>query len=175
MAAQTIPYPPITENSSSYDTRCFTDRYFDTFTHTKNPLTLALRHSNGLYLVRLNPAHEIFEKYEHIELSFQITEKTNRCENKVSGKRKKGGQYIDQTGTVCLLKCKNKSAVEGESDEVKVMKVMSPVKGALFQVNKTLNVEGDQKRALLKDTGFIAIIMPNKRDTAEIQAGLEPV
>ena len=109
-----------------------------------------VRHSNGLYLVRLNPSHEIFEKFEHIELSFQITEKTNRCDNKVSGKRKLNGQWIDQTGTLAILKCINKSKVEGESDEVRVIKMMSPVKGKLFQVNKRLNVEGDQKSALRK-------------------------
>merc|ERR1711976_482948 len=164
-------YPPITENMQAYDTRCFTDRYFDTFSNPKNPLTLALKHTNGLYLVKLNPEHEIFKKYEQIEVSYQVTDKLNRANNKVSGRRKLNGQWIDQTGTLAILKLK-----ESANSEVTELKIISPVRGKLFSVNKGLGMVGDVKASLLKETGFIAIIMPNKRDsTAEAQPGLEPV
>ena len=141
-----VTYPPITDDLDSYDTRAFTERYFDTFKNSKNPLTLALKHSNGLYLVKLNPDHEIFQNYEHIEISYQVTEKLNRANNKVSGKRKLNGQWIDQTGSLAILKMKTKSEDENFIEQ----KIISPVRGKLFSVNKNLANTGNKKQDLHK-------------------------
>jgi len=184
--------PPITADIDSYDTRPFTERYFTTYTpspsegkprnsdepeakKTKFETTMNLKkemvqiqkHTNNLFLVRLNPDHGIFKENEIVEASYQVTEKLNRADNKLSGKKKRNAQWIDSESSIIILKTK-KSASDTEFEEIKIP---ACVRGKLFGINKCLT-EGNVKQKLMSPSGFLALVMPNKRELEVVMSRL---
>ena len=112
--------------------------------------TCLLYHSNKICLVTLAQSHAIFKKDVVIKkVNFKVGEKLDRTNNKVSGKKKHGGQYVDEHSILCLVECEDDS----------VYTVRAGVKGKLVEVNEHLI--GDPNLLLTKaeTDGYIAVVL----------------
>lgn len=80
-------------------------------------------------MVTLAPNHPLITNDSEIEsLDFQVTDKTNRLDNKVSGKWKKGGQRVDQNSLLCVASCEDGSSYA----------IFSCMRGTLIEINEKL-------------------------------------
>lgn len=59
---------------------------------------------------------------------FQVSEKLDRSKNMVSGKRKRGGQWVDQTAPLCIVTCEDGSTHT----------LFSGIRGKLVEMNDKL-------------------------------------
>ena len=168
------------------DQRTYLRRYYKWYVENSKPIEnqylQLLHHSNGIFLIRINPENPKIKKSNSINLNFQVTANLNRLENKISGKRKRNAQWLDKSSTLCFMKLNfEKSDVEenvkeeGEEkdDDFEIIKLQSPVRGKLLQINEIYNdsnrdCDQDFKDLLLKDDGFIAIVMPNKKSDEDV-------
>ena len=60
---------------------------------------------------------------------FQVSEKLDRSDNKVSGKRKRGGQWVDETSILCKITC---------HDDDTTYSIHCGVRGTLVEMNENL-------------------------------------
>ena len=157
------------------DNTPFVNRYFKCFRKEhddasdqdkKSDFLEVLHHSNGLCLIRVNQESEFYQSTDTIKFNFQVTESLNRLTNKISGKRKRNAQWLDTNSTLFLL----------NEEEIKVQ---SPIRGKLLGINKNLerlvNRGENLKEFLGKPEGFIATLLPNKKEQAVVMAGLSEV
>lgn len=123
-----------------------------------------LVHSNRICLITLAESHPIIMNKKKIStISFQITDKLDRKDNKVTGKGKKGAQFMAPNSILCYITC----------DDGTKYSVYGCVKGKLIEINQNL-LENFQ---LLVDKplgeGYIGIILPNLRDVEDMKKGFE--
>ena len=133
------------------------DRYYQRYTWSSRlkfkrlsgPVRI-LRHSNRILVSCLHPDHPI--RNEVIEsVSFKISDKVNHANNKVSGKRKKGGQHLQETAPLLSVK------VKGQEDPILLQ---TGIKGKLIEINQSIV---DNPQLLLDESegrGYIALILP---------------
>jgi len=159
----------------SLDQRPFTKRYYKWYVeNTKNPenqFLQLLHHSNGIFILRINPENPKILKSKSINLNFQVTVNLNRLENKISGKRKRNAQWLDKNSTLCFMKL-NFDHKDDEEENFETIKLQSPVRGKLLQINEiyektSKDCDQDVRDLLTRDDGFIAIVMPNKNKVDE--------
>lgn len=109
----------------------------------------------------LHPRHPV-RKQTIKSISYQISEKCNRAANKVSGKRKKGGQWLNETAPILAI-------VTEESAEPILLQ--AGVRGHLIEVNQNLTPESLLLAS--EGEGYLAIILSrgaeidNATETAE--------
>uniref|UniRef100_A0A6M2DMX9 Protein Abitram n=1 Tax=Xenopsylla cheopis TaxID=163159 RepID=A0A6M2DMX9_XENCH len=135
------PFPNVTE-------RYYTERYCIDERGTSED-HIILFHSNRLCLITLAPTHPVFKR--KITKIDYASGNVDRTKNKISGKGKKGGQYLQENSTICSIFCE-----DGE-----VYKVKSNIKGKLVEVNERLL---DNPSLLLHAPcaeGHLAIALPN--------------
>ena len=58
-------------------------------------------------VVTVAPKHPILTLGEVVKVDFQVSKNVNRLNNKVSGKGKKGGQYLQPLSQLCKVTCCN--------------------------------------------------------------------
>ncbi|KAF1335634.1 Peptidase, partial [Globisporangium splendens] len=103
-------------------------------------------HSNRLCVVGVASSHPVMkEEIEAVEFS------PNVLDNKVSGKKKKGGQFMVPTTILCQIKCKSGASYA----------IRSCIRGALLEVNEKLL----ERPQLLQEK-------PKQVEVAEIQESL---
>ncbi|XP_071811595.1 protein Abitram-like isoform X2 [Apostichopus japonicus] len=91
-----------------------------------------LKHSNKVCVLMLASGHSLLkEQKDIIEVDFQITPTTNRMDNKVIGKSKRGAQWLTNVSPICLVRCS-----DGTQYTLK-----SCVPGKLLEVNQKLSKE----------------------------------
>jgi len=67
-------------------------------------------HSNKVCVLTLAPHHPILKKnLKVVAVDFKVTEKTDRLQNSVSGKAKRGGQFLTAKAPVCIVRCEDDS------------------------------------------------------------------
>ena len=140
------------------------DRYYQRYTwnsrlkfkRLSGPVRI-LRHSNRILVTCLHPEHPI--RAEVIEsVSFKISDKVNHANNKVSGKRKKGGQHLQETAPILSVK------VKGQEDPILLQ---TGIKGKLIEINPAIV---DNPQLLLDESegrGYIALILPKFDQTGD--------
>jgi len=112
-----------------------------------------LRHSNRICLVTLAPSHPILaEKKKVTSVSFKVTEKVDRSLNKVSGKRKRGAQWLDASSPLCKVKCDDESEYT----------IFCGMRGSLVEMNSRLLTNPELLFA--GANGFVAIVMPKLQE-----------
>ncbi len=135
-----VKYPSVTD-------RYFTRRYIQ---RDGDNDTCILYHSNKICLVTLAKSHAIFKKDVGIlKVNFKVGDKLDRANNKVVGKGKRGGQFVDENSVLCFVEC----------DDGSVYNILAGVKGKLIEVNEHLM--NDPKLLLTKaeTDGYIAILL----------------
>lgn len=133
------------------------ERYYQRYTWTsKNKFkrlsgpARILKHSNKILVSCLHPDHPI-RKEEILKVSYQVSEKLDLSKNKVSGKRKKGGQFLQETSPILAI------TVKGQEEPILIQ---TGVRGKLIEVNLKII---ENPKLLLEESegrGFIGILLP---------------
>ncbi|XP_034952317.1 protein Abitram [Chelonus insularis] len=133
-----------------------TDRYFTPFykidaQKPHNDICIRI-HSNRICMLTLAPSHALLQKGKEIEkISFKVTDKLDRTNNKLSGKAKHGAQPLQENSNICII-----TSSDGENWPIKCC-----MTGKLIEVNEALQ----ENPLLIKQSphrgGYIAIALPN--------------
>ncbi|XP_029655672.1 protein Abitram [Octopus sinensis] len=139
------------EQHPSVVERYYKPKYcINVFQH-KNEDQCVLIHSNRVCLVTVAQSHPLFtENHKVVNISFQVTACLNRMNNKVSGKSKRGAQWLGVNAPLCKVTC------EGG----RMYTLISCVRGQLIEVNEALV---DNPQLILEkpqSDGYIAIVLP---------------
>lgn len=149
---------------------CVTERYYTQYFYLNdqgpsNEHHCVLLHSNKISLITLAPSHPVVKEKKNIKkIDFQVTNKLDRLENKVKGKGKKGGQYIQPDSTLCFIECEDGAKYS----------IYGCVKGKLVEINQNLLTNYNLLIEKPLSMGFIAIILPSKCDVSTIIEKLIP-
>ncbi|TNN85817.1 Protein Simiate [Liparis tanakae] len=122
-----------------------------------------LQHSNRLCVVTLAETHPILQNGREIKsIDYKISNGCSRLNNKVSGKSKKGGQFLTEFAPLCKITC---------TDETEYT-IYSCIRGRLLEVNESIL----EKPTLLLEKpsteGYIAIILPKFEECKTITKDL---
>ncbi|KAJ8025199.1 Protein Simiate [Holothuria leucospilota] len=149
----------LNERDSSEEHKLFIDKYFEQSfktVSTKEPASefedyCVLKHSNKVCVLTLAPGHSLLTSNKQITLvDFQITPTTNRMDNKVVGKSKKGAQWLANLSPICRVKCSDNSEYT----------IRSCIQGKLIEVNERLSTHPSLITEKPFTEGYIAIILP---------------
>lgn len=135
------PFPNVTE-------RYYTERYIVDDRGGKED-HLLLFHTNRICIITLAPSHPVFKR-KILKIDYVIGN-VDRTKNKISGKGKKGGQYLQENSIICKIICE---------DEY-VYKVKSYIKGKLIEVNENILQDPSLFLRAPCAEGFLAITLPN--------------
>ncbi|XP_061616104.1 protein Abitram isoform X1 [Phyllopteryx taeniolatus] len=122
-----------------------------------------LQHSNRICVITLAETHPLLEKGRTIaKIDYQISNGCSRLNNKVSGKSKRGGQFLTEFAPLCRITC---------TDE-REFTVYSCIRGRLLEVNENIL----ETPALLQEKpstdGYIAVILPKFEESKSITENL---
>ncbi|XP_053189845.1 protein Abitram [Scomber japonicus] len=122
-----------------------------------------LQHSNRLCVITLAETHPVLQNGRTIKnINYQISNACSRLNNKVSGKSKRGGQFLTDFAPLCRITC---------TDETEYT-VYSCIRGRLLEVNESIL----ERPALLLEKpsteGYIAVILPKFEESKSITENL---
>lgn len=122
-----------------------------------------LQHSNRICVITLAESHPVFQNGRTIKsINYQISANCCRLQNKVSGKSKRGAQFLTEFAPLCRILCS-----DGEE-----YTVSSCIRGRLLEVNENIL----RSPALLQEKpsteGYIAVVLPKFDESKNITVGL---
>ncbi|XP_023267942.1 protein Simiate [Seriola lalandi dorsalis] len=122
-----------------------------------------LQHSNRICVVTLAETHPILQNGRTIKsINYQISNGCSRLNNKVSGKSKRGGQFLTDFAPLCRITCTDESEYT----------IYSCIRGRLLEVNENIL----ERPALLLEKpfteGYIAVILPKFEESKSITENL---
>jgi len=114
-----------------------------------------LEHSNRICLVTLANSHPILTLGLKVTaINFQVDDRNNRLENKVSGKAKRGAQWINEVSALCHVTC----------DNGQVYTVCGCIKSSLIEVNESLISNPQLLNEKPHSDGYIAVLLTRQAD-----------
>ncbi|XP_050794228.1 protein Abitram isoform X3 [Gopherus flavomarginatus] len=88
-----------------------------------------LQHSNRICVITLAEAHPLLQNGKTIKsINYQISANCSRLQNKVSGKSKRGAQFLTELAPLCRISCS-----DGEE-----YTIYSCIRGRLMEVNENI-------------------------------------
>ncbi|XP_029920097.1 protein Abitram [Myripristis murdjan] len=122
-----------------------------------------LQHSNRICVITLAETHPILQSGRTVKsINYQISNGCSRLNNKVSGKSKRGGQFLTDFAPLCRITC---------TDETEYT-IYSCIRGRLLEVNEDIL----KRPALLLEKpsteGYIAVILPKFEESKSITENL---
>jgi len=111
-----------------------------------------------LCVVGLAPAHVAFKEEGGITAVDFNVGKSDRSEMKVTGKRKRNAQHLQENSALCKVCVNDKSFV-----------VRCCVKGSLLEINDRLIKQPDLLNTAADREGYIAIFQPKPADWLKIK------
>lgn len=114
-------------------------------------------HSNRLCVVGVAETHPVMQEELHSVEFMQ-----NVLDSRVTGKKKKGGRFMQPNTAICSLKCKSGREYT----------LYSCIRGSLIEVNVRLQQEPQLLKQKHHSDGYLLIIQPKKIEVAEIQSSL---
>ncbi|XP_068003590.1 protein Abitram isoform X2 [Melanerpes formicivorus] len=88
-----------------------------------------LQHSNRICVITLAEAHPLLQSGKTIKnVNYQISANCSRLQNKVSGKSKRGAQFLTELAPLCRI-----SSSDGEE-----YTIYSCIRGRLIEVNENI-------------------------------------
>ncbi|XP_037070485.1 protein Abitram-like [Pollicipes pollicipes] len=121
-----------------------------------------LFHSNGLIVVMLAPSHPLTTTGTDVTgIDFQVTEHTNRLENRVQGKGKRGAQVVTAEAPLSRVTC---------ADGAQYV-IPACARGKLIQLNEKLRSQPQLLTTHSGGEGFVAIILPKLGASSGQKAG----
>ncbi|KAM8767735.1 protein Abitram [Acanthopagrus latus] len=122
-----------------------------------------LQHSNRICVVTLAHTHPILQDGRTIKsINYQISNGCSRLNNKVSGKSKRGGQFLTDFAPLCRITC---------TDETEYT-IYSCIRGRLLEVNENILETPNLLLEKPSTDGYIAVILPKFEESKSITENL---
>ncbi|XP_061111340.1 protein Abitram [Conger conger] len=122
-----------------------------------------LQHSNRICVITLAESHPILQKNKRIQsITYQISAGCSRLQNKVSGKSKRGGQFLTELAPLCRI-----TSTDGEE-----YTIFSCIRGRLLEVNEDILKRPNLLLEKPSTEGYIAVILPKFEESKSITEGL---
>ncbi|XP_068603172.1 protein Abitram [Brachionichthys hirsutus] len=122
-----------------------------------------LQHSNRICIVTLAETHPILQNGRTIKsINYQISNGCSRLNNKVSGKSKRGGQFLTDFAPLCRITC---------TDETEYT-IYSCIRGRLLEVNEVILETPSLLLEKPSTEGYIAVILPKFEESKSITENL---
>ncbi|KAJ6661412.1 hypothetical protein lerEdw1_015041 [Lerista edwardsae] len=120
-----------------------------------------LQHSNRICVVTVADAHPLLKKPIK-SISYQISANCSRLQNKVSGKSKRGAQFLTELAPLCRISCS-----DGEE-----FTIYSCIRGRLIEVNENILDNPSLLQEKPSTEGYIAVVLPKFEESKSITKGL---
>ncbi|CAL1584561.1 unnamed protein product [Knipowitschia caucasica] len=122
-----------------------------------------LQHSNRICVVTLAETHPILQNGRTVKcITYQISDGCSRLKNKVSGKSKRGGQFLTDFAPLCRITC---------TDETEYT-IYSCIRGRLLEVNEAILETPSLLLEKPFTEGYIAVILPKLEESKIITENL---
>ncbi|XP_045914129.1 protein Abitram isoform X2 [Micropterus dolomieu] len=122
-----------------------------------------LQHSNRICVVTLADTHPILQNGRTVKsINYQISNGCSRLNNKVSGKSKRGGQFLTDFAPLCRITC---------TDETEYT-IYSCIRGRLLEVNENILETPSLLLEKPSTEGYIAVILPKFEESKSITENL---
>ncbi|KAM4630881.1 protein Abitram [Polymixia lowei] len=122
-----------------------------------------LQHSNRICVITLAETHPILQNGRTIKtINYQISNGCSRLNNKVSGKSKRGGQFLTDFAPLCRITC---------TDETEYT-IYSCIRGRLLEVNEAILERPTLLLEKPSTEGYIAVILPKFEESKSITENL---
>ena len=122
-----------------------------------------LFHSNKICVITLAPSHAVLKTNATVKsVSFKVSDKCDRFHNKVSGKRKRGAQWLNPESPLCIV----------TTNDDAVYTIRPGIRGNLIEVNENLLKFPNLISDMPESNGYIAIIMIKLHEKDKILEGL---
>ncbi|XP_072226049.1 protein Abitram [Leuresthes tenuis] len=122
-----------------------------------------LQHSNRICVITLAETHPILQNGRTIKsINYRISDGCSRLNNKVSGKSKRGGQFLTDFAPLCRITC---------SDETEYT-IYSCIRGRLLEVNENILKTPNLLHEKPSTEGYIAVILPKFDESKSITENL---
>lgn len=122
-----------------------------------------LQHSNRICVITLAGSHPALQSGKTIKsISYQISTNCSRLQNKVSGKFKRGAQFLTELSPLCKIYCSN-----GEE-----YTIYSCVRGRLMEVNENILHQPSLLQEKPSTEGYIAVVLPKFEESKSVTEGL---
>ncbi|CAJ1080517.1 protein Abitram [Xyrichtys novacula] len=117
----------------------------------------------GICVVTLAHTHPILQDGRTIKsINYQISNGCSRLKNKVSGKSKRGGQFLTDYAPLCRITC---------TDETEYT-IYSCIRGRLLEVNESILETPSLLLEKPSTEGYIAVILPKFEESKSITENL---
>ncbi|CAN2391319.1 Glycine cleavage H-protein [Pristimantis euphronides] len=122
-----------------------------------------LQHSNRICIITLAECHPVLQSGRNISsISYQISANCNRLQNKVSGKSKRGAQFLTEFAPLCRISC-----CDGEE-----YTIYSCIRGRLLEVNENILQHPELLKEKPSTDGYIAVVLPRFEESKTVTEGL---
>ncbi|XP_019326900.1 PREDICTED: protein Simiate [Aptenodytes forsteri] len=127
-----------------------------------------LQHNNCISFCRicvitLAEAHPLLQNGKTIKsINYQISANCSRLQNKVSGKSKRGAQFLTELAPLCRI-----SSSDGEE-----YTIYSCIRGRLIEVNENILSNPAILQEKPSTEGYIAVVLPKFEESKSITQGL---
>lgn len=114
-----------------------------------------LTHSNKLSVITLAPSHPILKEGKVVtKVGFQVGPNTNRLENKVTGKGKRGAQTMTPSSPLCQITCSDGSSYTP----------CACMRCFLVEVNENLLEQPQLIMTKPQTDGYLAVVLSKLKD-----------
>ncbi|ETE68922.1 hypothetical protein L345_05276, partial [Ophiophagus hannah] len=114
-------------------------------------------------VITIADAHPLLQKEKPIKsINYQISANCNRLQNKVSGKSKRGAQFLTELAPLCRILCS-----DGEE-----YTIYSCIRGKLIEVNENILENPSLLQEKPSTEGYIAVVLPKFEESKKVTQGL---
>ncbi|NXP23997.1 F206A protein, partial [Scytalopus superciliaris] len=114
-------------------------------------------------VITLAEAHPLLQSGKTIKsINYQISANCSRLQNKVSGKSKRGAQFLTELAPLCRI-----SSSDGEE-----YTIYSCIRGRLIEVNENILSNPALLQEKPSTEGYIAVVLPKFEESKSITQGL---
>ncbi|XP_069476730.1 protein Abitram [Ambystoma mexicanum] len=122
-----------------------------------------LQHSNRICIITLAESHPVLRSGRTItKINYQISANCCRLQNRVSGKSKRGAQFVTEFAPLCRILCS-----DGEEYTIN-----SCIRGRLLEVNETILHNPSLLQQKPSTEGYIAVVLPKFEESKNVTTGL---
>ncbi|XP_072267987.1 protein Abitram [Pyxicephalus adspersus] len=122
-----------------------------------------LQHSNRICVITLAECHPVLQSGKTISsINYQISANCSRLQNKVSGKSKRGAQFLTELAPLCRITC-------SDGDEYTIY---SCIRGRLLEVNENILHNPELLKEKPSSEGYIAVVLPKFEESKTVTEGL---
>ncbi|XP_052643266.1 protein Abitram isoform X1 [Harpia harpyja] len=146
-----------------------------------------LQHSNRICVITLAEAHPLLQSGKTIKsINYQISANCSRLQNKVSGKSKRGAQFLTELAPLCRISSSDgeeytiyrqgfslfSSYLDIPCTSTESKHFCSCIRGRLIEVNENILSNPTILQEKPSTEGYIAVVLPKFEESKSITQGL---